>query len=54
MAESVSRCPPTQNGSAIFSTRPWQVLKKRRWQLITASVLLAVWVVFLVAMAVYN
>jgi hypothetical protein len=54
MADSVSRRRPTQNGSAVFSARPWQVLKKRRWQLIAASVLLAVWVVFLVAMAAYN
>jgi hypothetical protein len=36
------------------STRPWEVLKKRRWQLIAASALLTVWVVFLVTMAVYN
>jgi hypothetical protein len=36
------------------STHPGQVLKKRRWQLIAASVLLAIWVVFLVMMAAYN
>ena len=36
------------------STRPWQVLKKRRWELIAASVLLVIWVVFLVTMAAYN
>jgi hypothetical protein len=54
MADSVSRRRPTQDGPAIFSTRPWQVLKKRRWQLIAASLLLAIWVVFLVTMAVYN
>jgi hypothetical protein len=54
MADSVSRRRPTQNGSAVVSTRPWQVLKKRRWQLIAASVLLVIWIVFLVAMAVYN
>jgi hypothetical protein len=30
------------------------MLKKRRWQLIAASVLLAVWIVFLRAMAAYN
>jgi hypothetical protein len=54
MADSLSRREPTQNGSAIYSTRPWQVLKKRRWQLIAASALLAVWIVFLVGMAVYN
>jgi hypothetical protein len=36
------------------STHPWQVLKKRRWQLVAASVLLAIWVVFLVMMAAYN
>jgi hypothetical protein len=54
MSNSASRGRPTQDGSAIFSTRPWQVLKKRRWQLIAASVLLAMWIVFLVAMAAYN
>jgi hypothetical protein len=54
MADSVSHQRSTQNGSAIFSTRPWQVLKKRRWQLIASSVLLAIWIVFLVAMAAYN
>jgi hypothetical protein len=36
------------------STRPWQVLKKRRWQLVGASVLLMIWIVFLVTMAAYN
>jgi hypothetical protein len=30
------------------------VLKKRRWQLIAASVLLTIWIVFLVTMAAYN
>jgi len=54
MADSESRRESIQNGSAIYSTRPWQELKKRRWQLIAASVLLAIWIVFLVAMAVYN
>jgi hypothetical protein len=54
MPEATSRKHPTQDGSAIFSTRPPQALKKRRGQLIAASVLLAIWVVFLVAMAAYN
>jgi hypothetical protein len=35
-------------------TLPWQVLKKRRWPLIAASALLAIWIVFLVTMAAYN
>src|SRR4051812_1442222 len=48
---------PTANGRqatnevSTNSTRSWQVLKKRRWQLIAASVLLAIWIVFLVTMA---
>jgi hypothetical protein len=54
MADSASRRRPTQSDAAVFSTRPWQVLKKRRWQLIAASALLAIWIVFLVMMAVYN
>jgi hypothetical protein len=54
MADSALRREATQNGSAIYLTRPSQVLKKRRWQLIAAGVLLAVWVVFLIMMAVYN
>ena len=44
----------TERSRRHFSTRPWQVLKKRRWQLIAASVLLAIWIVFLVTMAAYN
>jgi hypothetical protein len=54
MADTVSRRRSIQNASAIYSTRPWQVPKKRRWQLFAASVLLAVWIVFLVTMAAYN
>jgi hypothetical protein len=54
MAELVSRRRPTQNGSADFSTRPWQTLKKHPWQLIAAGALLAIWIVFLVTMAAYN
>jgi hypothetical protein len=54
MANTVSSRRPTHDGSAIFSTRPWQTLKKHPWQLIAASVLLAMWIVFLVTMAAYN
>jgi hypothetical protein len=36
------------------STRPWQVLKKRRGQLIAATILLAIWIAFLVTMAIYR
>ena len=54
MADPESRRRLTQNGSANFSARPWQVPKKSRWQVVAASVLLAVWIVFLVTMAVYN
>jgi hypothetical protein len=54
MADSASRREAIQNESAIYSTRPWQVLNKRRWQLIAASVMLVAWVVFLTMMAVYN
>jgi hypothetical protein len=54
MPDTASRKRPTQNGSAIFSTRPWQVLKKRRGQLIAASILLAIWIAFLVTMAIYR
>jgi hypothetical protein len=54
MADPVARRRPTQSEAAIFSTRSWQVLKKRRWQLIAASALLAFWIMFLVMMAVYN
>jgi len=54
MADSASRRRSTHNEPAINTARPWQVLKKRRRELIAASVLLAAWLVFLVAMAVYN
>lgn len=40
-----------------FSTpasNPMPALKGSRWQLITASVMLALWIAFLVAMAVFN
>jgi hypothetical protein len=54
MTNSASRREVIQNGSAVYPTTSWQVLKKRPWQLIAASVLLAVWIVFLMMMAVYN
>ncbi len=54
MPKASSRQQPIQNDAPKNSTRPWQALKKHRWQLITASALLAIWVVFLVAMALYN
>jgi hypothetical protein len=54
MADSTSRRASKHNEPANFSTHSWQVLKKRRWQLVTASVLLAIWIVFLVSMAAYH
>jgi hypothetical protein len=44
----------TSDDVSTKSTLPWQVLKKRRWQLVAASALLAIWIMFLVAMAAYN
>jgi hypothetical protein len=47
--------PP--DDSATFSTPasiPSTTLKPSRWQLITASAMLAVWIAFLIAMAFYN
>jgi hypothetical protein len=54
MVDSTSRRASKHDEPAKFSTPSWQVLKKRRWQLVTASVLLAIWIVFLVTMAAYN
>jgi hypothetical protein len=54
MADSATRRQPSKSEPSSFSTPAWQVLKKRRWQLIAASVLLAIWIGFLVAMAAYN
>ena len=54
MADSASRNRSSQNEAANFSTRPWQVLKKRRGQLIAATILLAIWIAFLVTMAIYR
>jgi hypothetical protein len=48
---NAAQTPPTVSTN---STRPWQVLKKRRGQLIAASILLAIWIAFLVTMAIYR
>jgi hypothetical protein len=48
---SVKQTPPAVSTN---STRPWQVLKKRRGQLMAASILLAIWIAFLVTMAIYR
>jgi hypothetical protein len=48
---------PVVDGSAKNSTpvsRALPALKGSRWQLITASVMLALWIAFLVAMAIYS
>ena len=52
---------PNQNAAEAaasnFSTpvsTPAAPLKGSRWQLITASVMLALWIAFLIAMAVFN
>jgi hypothetical protein len=45
---------PAQQGAAQSPALTWRPLKKSRPQLIAASVLLAIWIVFLVAMAVYS
>jgi hypothetical protein len=44
----------SQTAMSTNSTPPWQVLKKRRGQLIAASILLTIWVAFLVTMAIYR
>jgi len=43
-----------QHDVAQSSMLTWRPLKKSRPQLIAASVLLAIWIVFLVVMAVYS
>jgi hypothetical protein len=37
-----------------FSPPPVTVLRGSRWQLVTAGILLAIWIVFLLAMAIYS
>jgi len=36
------------------SSAPVPALKGSRWQLVTASVLLAIWIAFLLAMSIYS
>jgi len=45
---------PAQQGVAQSPALHWRPLKKSRPQLIAASVLLAIWIVFLVVMAMYS
>ena len=52
-----SKLATPQDDSAKFSTPasiPSTALKSSRWQLITASVMLAIWIAFLFLMALYN
>jgi hypothetical protein len=52
-----SKSDAAKDGSAIFSTPPAipsTALKGSRWQLVTASAMLALWIAFLAAMALYS
>jgi hypothetical protein len=52
-----SKQQPARSEAANISTRqtvPSTPVPRHRWQLLTASVMLALWIVFLAAMAIYG